>query len=116
MCRSKFLVPFLLIGALAPFSQPSAASLKLLELDDMSCSAWKKQTAPELREPYVQWVRGFLSGHNYANQSKQVAEVSSGTVAAFVDRYCSEHSAATVSEAAMRMSDRYSGRNAPITR
>ena len=116
MCRSKFLVPFLLIGALAPMSQPSASSLKLLELDDMSCSAWKKQADPELRKAYVQWVRGFLSGHNYANQSKQVAEVSSGTVAAFVDRYCSEHSAATVAEAAMRMSDRYSGRNAPITR
>lgn len=116
MFRSKCLVLFLLIGVLSPFSLPSAAPLKLLELDDMSCSAWKKQTAPELREPYVQWVRGFLSGHNYANQSKQVSEVSSGTVAAFVDRYCSEHSAATVSEAAMRMSDRYSGRNTPITR
>lgn len=101
------------------FSQTSsvfAAPLKVLGLDDMSCSAWKKNTDPELREPYVQWVRGFLSGHNYANQSKQVAEVSTATVATFIDRYCSEHASATVADAAMQMSDRYSGRNAPITR
>ena len=116
MCRSKFLVPFLLIGALAPFSQPSAASLKLLELDDMSCSAWKKQTAPELREPYIQWVRGFLSGHNYANQSQQVSSVSSGTVENFVNRYCVEKPQGDFSDAALRMSDTFSGRNAAITK
>ena len=116
MHRSKFFIPFLLIGLLAPISQPSAASLKILDMDDMSCAGWKKRTDPELREPYVQWVRGFLSGHNYANQSKQVSEVSVSTVATFVDRYCAEHASATVAEAAMRMSDRYSGRNSPITR
>lgn len=106
----------LLAGALILASHMSAAPLKLPGLDDMSCAAWKKKIDPELREPYIQWVRGFLSGHNYANQSKQVAEVSIATVAMFVDRYCEEHARATVTEAAMRMSDQYSGRNSPITR
>ena len=116
MHRSKFLACLLLGGALIPSSHISAAPLKVLGLGDMSCAAWKKKIDPDLREAYVQWVRGFLSGHNYVNQSRQVAEVSSATVAMFVDRYREEHAAATVAEAAMRMSDQYSGRNSPITR
>lgn len=116
MPHSKRFVCLLLAGALFATSRLSAAPVRVLGLDDMSCAAWKVKTDPELREPYVQWVRGFLSGHNYANQSRQVAEVSRGTVANFVDRYCEEHARATVTEAAMRMSDQYSGRNSPITR
>lgn len=116
MHRSKITVVLLLVGALFQISSSLAAPVKLLALDDMSCATWKKQADPEVREPYVQWVRGFLSGHNYASQTKQVGEVSKATVAMFVDRYCAEHSGSTVAEAAMRMSDQYSGRNAPITR
>lgn len=113
---SKCLLVVLLAGALLPASVWAATPLKLLGMEDMSCATWKKQTDPEVREPYVQWVRGFLSGHNYANQAKQVAEVSTSTVAVFINRYCTEHAKSTVAEAAMRMSDQYSGRNAPITR
>ena len=94
-----------------------AAPLKVLGLPDMSCVAWKNtKLDSERRDPYLQWVRGFLSGHNYASQARQVAEVSAGTVEIFVDRYCAEHATASVADAAMRMSDQYSGRNAPITR
>ena len=116
MPHSKLCACLLLAGALIATSRISAAPLRVLGLDDMSCAAWKQKIDPELREPYIQWVRGFLSGHNYANQSRQVADVSSGTVANFVDRYCEQHARATVTEAAMRMSDQYSGRNSPITR
>lgn len=119
MHRSKLLIRLigLFAGGLLPVLQVSAAPLKVLGLDDMSCVAWKETASdPERRAAYVQWVRGFLSGHNYANQSKQVAEVSVATVAVFVDRYCSERAASNVADAAMRMSDRYSGRNSPITR
>ena len=116
MRQSKLYACLLLAGALMPGLCMSAAPLRLLGLEDMSCAAWKKKSDPDLREPYVQWVRGFLSGHNYANQSKQVGEVSAATVATYVDRYCADHATDTVSEAAMRMSDQYSGRNAPIIR
>ena len=92
-----------------------AAPLKLLGMPDMSCTAWKASKGePERRDPYLQWTRGFLSGHNYANQSAQVAEVSVGTVVVFIDRYCAEHAGASGAEAAMRMSDRYAGRSAPL--
>jgi len=116
MHLSKMFACLLVPIALFTASQLSAASLNLIALDDMSCATWKQATDPFVREPYVHWVRGFLSGHNYANRSMQVGDVSSATVGKFVDRYCAEHSDSTVDEAAMRMSDRYSGRNAPIRR
>jgi len=118
MRNSKYLLVCLwLCGAMLPVSEVfAAAPFKLLGLDDMSCAAWKKHSDPETRELYVQWARGFLSGHNYAHRSRQVTDVSKATVALFIDRFCSEHASATVDEAAMRMSDQYSGRNAPIAR
>jgi len=116
MHHSKLFACLLLAGTLSQTSHISAAPLSVLGLDDMSCAAWKKAIDPELREPYIHWVRGFLSGHNYANQSHQVAQISSDTVTVFVDRYCAEHAAATVTDAAMRMSDQYSGRKSAITR
>jgi hypothetical protein len=107
----------LFAGLLAAAPVHANPPVKVLGLPDMSCKAWSDtKSDPERREPYLQWVRGFLSGHNYANQSAQVSEVSAGTVAVFVDRFCAERSASTVAEAAMRMSDRYSGRNEPIRR
>ncbi|WP_197970658.1 hypothetical protein [Denitratisoma oestradiolicum] len=117
MSSSSRHVVLILAGVLLPLCALSAAPPRLLGLEDMSCTAWKATKGdPERREPYLQWVRGFLSGHNYASQSRQVGEVSAAAVALYVDRYCAEHAAATVATAAMRMSDEYSGRNAPITR
>jgi len=116
MRKSKVFACLLFPAVLFSTSHVSGATLRLLELDDMSCAAWKKTSDPELREPYIDWVRGFLSGHNYSNRSNQVGDVSSATVAMFIDRHCTEHSASSVADAAMRMSDRYSGRNSPIKR
>lgn len=60
-------------------------------LPDMSCRAWvKSKDDAEQRREYLAWIRGVLTGHNYANPGQQVSAVSSGTVENFVDRYCSE--------------------------
>ena len=109
----------LLMGlfALLPTVASAAPPLRTLGLDDMSCTAWaRSKDDAEQRARFIAWARGFLSGHNYARQGQQVSEVSGGTVEMFVTRYCNEHSKSSVSEAAQRMSDLYSGRNAPITR
>ena len=58
----------------------------------------------------------MLTGHNYANQSQQVSSISTGTVENFIDRYCVEKPAGEFSEAALRMSDKFSGRNEPISK
>lgn len=91
-----------------------AAPLKLLGLDDMSCQTWiNSKTEPEERRIYIAWARGFLSGHNYANQRQQVTDVSSGTIAGFADRFCRENSKASFADALFRMSDDFSGRGGP---
>ena len=104
-------------SALLAAAPVPAAPPKVLGLDDMSCTAWaRSRDDAEQRERLLAWTRGFLSGHNYARQTQQVSDVSNGTVEMFVTRYCNEHSKSSVSEAAQRMSDLYSGRNAPITK
>ncbi len=95
----------------------AAPPLKTLGFDDMSCHAWSESKGDaEVRASYVAWVRGFLSGHNYARQSEQISEVSSGTVEMYVTRFCNEKPREDFTTAAQRMSDQYSGRNAPITK
>ncbi len=100
-------------------SQPALAAppVKLLGLEEMSCKAWQQsRDDAEQRGRYLAWLRGFLSGHNYARQSQQVTDISNGTIAQYVDRYCSEKPLGAVNEAIARMSDAYSGRNEALVR
>jgi hypothetical protein len=100
-------------------SAASAATipLKVVGFDDMSCRAWvKSKDDAEQRREYLAWIRGVLTGHNYANPGQQVSAMSAGTVENFVDRYCVEKPGGDIVEAALRMSDRFSGRNAAISK
>ena len=94
-----------------------AAPVKTVGFDDMSCRAWvKSKDDGEQRKIYLAWIRGVLTGHNYANQSQQVSSMSTGAVENFVDRYCVEKPLGEFSDAALRMSDKFSGRNVPISK
>ncbi|MFT3848663.1 MAG: hypothetical protein QM739_08260 [Propionivibrio sp.] len=99
-------------------SAPAAAApLKIVGFDDMSCRAWvQSKNDTEVRNSYLAWIRGVLTGHNYANQSQQVSAVSAGTVQNFVDRYCAEKPLGDFGSAALRMADTFSGRNQAITK
>ncbi|WP_246167860.1 HdeA/HdeB family chaperone [Propionivibrio limicola] len=102
---------------LAVSSSASAAPVKMVGFDDMTCGAWKASKGdPEQRRMFVAWVRGVLTGHNYARQSQQVSAVSNSTVENFVDRYCTEMPQGDFGEAALRMTDRFSGRNEAIAK
>jgi len=95
----------------------AALPVKILGFDDMSCRAWAaSKDDAEQRALYVAWVRGVLTGHNYANPSQQVSTISSGTVEQHVQRYCTERPQGQFSDAAFRLSDQFSGRNAPLTK
>ena len=109
--------PVLILALASNLAHAAPPSVNVLGFGDMSCAAWVRSKAePELRKCQVAWVRGVLTGHNYAMQKQQVAVVSSSTVENFVDQYCREKPHADVGEAALRMSDRFSGRNEPISR
>jgi hypothetical protein len=95
----------------------AAAQARMLGFDDNSCQAWiGSKDDSERREEYISWARGFLSGHNYANQKQPVSDVSRGTVEKFIERFCRDNPSAQFTEAIYRMSDQYSGRGKPITR
>ena len=92
-----------------------AAPLNILALDDLSCTSWSKSKEnPERRNLYVAWMRGVLTGHNYALQGQQVSSISSGTIESYVNGYCSRNPNGLVSDAVFRLSDEFSGRNQPI--
>jgi len=110
---------FVLLSTTVLVANPVSAAVptKILGFDDMSCRAWAaSRSDAEQRALHVAWLRGVLTGHNYANPGQQVATISPATVEQFVNRYCSEKPAAQFSDAAFRLSDQFSGRNAPITK
>jgi hypothetical protein len=106
---------FLFAALITTFA--SAAPVKTIGFDDMSCRVWvKSKDDADQRKIYLTWIRGVLTGHNYASQSQQVSAVSSGTVENFVDRYCVDKPQGDFGDAALRMSDKFSGRNEAITK
>ena len=109
---ATLLLSVVLIGANA-----SAAPLNIVGFDDMSCRAWgKAKEDTDLHKAHLAWIRGMLTGHNYANQSQQVSPMSRGTLENFDDRFCVDHPQGDFGSAALRMSDRFSGRNQAINK
>lgn len=114
--KMALLSGFVLLVALGSVGA-GAAPLKVLGFDDMSCRAWSKsKDDAQQRKIYLAWIRGAVTGHNYANQNQQVSAMSSGTVENFIDRYCVEKPADEFGNAAMRMMDKFSGRNEAIVK
>ena len=117
MLPRKSIIIFVLQLALCAASGAAAADTKMLGLDDNSCKAWvESKDDAEKRAEYISWARGFLSGHNYANQKQQVSDISRGTLEMFIERFCRDNPAGQFTEAAYRMSAQYSGRGKPITK
>ena len=115
MSQTRFLLPACFLIAVLTGSSASASPIKVIGLDDTSCRLWTgSKNEPDERKYFVTWVAGVLTGHNYANQRQQISTISNATIEKFVDRYCTENPQSSFSEAAMRMSDRFSGRNEAI--
>lgn len=104
-----------LVGVALASPAAEAAPVKIVGFDDMSCRGWQKSRDDEAqRHAYIAWVRGVVTGHNYARPEQQVSSISAGTVGNFVDRYCTDNPQSDLGQAAFRMTDRFSGRNEPI--
>ncbi len=92
-----------------------AAPLNILGVDDLSCAGWNKSKEnPDQRNIQVVWMRGVLTGHNYAMPGQQVSSISSGTIESYVNSYCARNPNGLISDAVFRLSDDFSGRNQPI--
>lgn len=119
MSRWKLMQSTVLILTATAAGTAGAAGIpvKILGLDDMSCSAWKASSGDaDDRALNIAWVRGVLTGHNYVSRRQQVSTMSSGTVEKHITRYCNENPRGDFSDAAFRLSDKFSGRNEEITK
>jgi len=115
--RQSVVLRWVAVAMIVALPGAVSAQVKLLGFDDNSCQAWvKSKDEADVRREYVSWARGFLSGHNYANQKQQVSDVSRSTIEMFIERYCRDKPGAPFTEAVYRMSDQYSGRSAPIVK
>ncbi len=94
--EKTFFGSILLLAALLPAAaHAQQRQVNVFWFEDATCAAWTKTAGNKLvRLQYEFWVRGFASGHNYANPSRQVRV---GTLAtgdglyAFLDQYCLEN-------------------------
>jgi hypothetical protein len=114
-----YAAPFLRLAIVAAASLhlglTPASAQNVLGFDDMSCAAWTVAKAdPDQRAAQIAWMRGFLSGHNYALPRQQVSAISSGTIENYINRYCASNPKGSFADGAMRLSDQFSGRNQPI--
>ena len=69
--------------------------VNVFSFEDASCSAWLRSGGNKLlRAQYEFWMRGFVSGLNYANPSRQVAVgkfPGSNALYQYLDQYCRDN-------------------------
>jgi hypothetical protein len=73
----------------------------------MSCQDWfGSEGNPDVRQQYIDWIRGVVTGYNYANQDDQVAlgrMPSDFALAIYVDNYCHSKRATSIAGAAFSL-------------
>ena len=91
-----FLGTTLVLAALLPAVAPAQGQqVNIFWFEDASCTAWTKSSANKaLRAQYEFWIRGFVSGHNYASPSRQVKVgefPGSDGLHQYLDQYCRDN-------------------------
>lgn len=91
-----FLGTTALLGVLLPATANAQEhQINMFWGEDASCAAWMKSASNKLiRAQYDFWVRGFASGHNYANPSQQVKVgqfLGSDELYRYLDQYCRDN-------------------------
>ena len=86
----------LVLAALLPaVASAQGHQVNVFWFEDASCTAWSKSSGNKaLRAQYEFWIRGFVSGHNYANPSRQVKVgefPGSDALHQYLDQYCRDN-------------------------
>jgi hypothetical protein len=75
--------------------------------DKMSCQDWfGSEDHPDVRQQYIGWIRGVVTGYNYSNQNDQVAlgrMPSDFSLGIYVDNYCHSPRATSIAGAAFAL-------------
>ena len=79
--------------------------------DNASCATWGKYAGNRaIRQQYEFWILGFVSGHNYANPSRQVPTGKlpvSDQLYAYLDEYCHDNPNSSVVGGAFRLTEQF---------
>jgi hypothetical protein len=99
----------LLAISLPALGAAQGQQVNVFTFEDASCNAWTKSGGNKLlRAQYEFWVRGFVSGHNYANPSRQVkigTFPGSDALYQYLDQYCRDNPSLSFVGGAIRLVD-----------
>lgn len=105
--KQIFVAGWVACAALPGIAAGQGQQVNVFAFEDASCRSWSKSAGnPGLRMQYESWMRGFVSGHNYANPVNQVqigTFPGSDAVRAYVDAYCKENPQLNFVGAGIRM-------------
>ena len=103
-----------MIAALALTAATTGAPLHAQDVnifwgEDASCTAWAKTAGnKQLRAYYEFWIRGFVSGHNFASPSRQVGVgelPGSDALYDYIERYCAQNPKSSFVGAAIALTE-----------
>jgi hypothetical protein len=84
----------LIAVAMLSISAQAQAPIAIMAFQDASCDAWMESADNEAdRAQYRYWVRGFVSGHNYANPEHQVRlqrMPDNEALTLYIDKFCGD--------------------------
>jgi hypothetical protein len=112
MCRKWIAAALLLCSTFACAEDKPFVAIH--GFDKMSCDEWFGSDGnAEVRQQYIAWIRGVVTGYNYANPEQQVIAgrmPSDFGLIIFVDNYCHSRRATSVAGAAFALiADRRGG-------
>jgi hypothetical protein len=86
----------MILAAVSAVAADSAPPINIIfSGDNATCAAWIKSAGNHpVRQHYEMWVRGFVSGHNYADPARQVkvgAFPGGDDLYQYFDQYCREN-------------------------
>jgi hypothetical protein len=82
----------LLLANSDSIAQTTQRQVVIASFEDTSCGAWvKSKDDPAVREVYLFWFRGYVSGFNYGSKTHQVpagAVPDHDTLSLYIDKFC----------------------------
>lgn len=110
--------PALLACLLPMVAAAQTQQVNVFSFENTSCSAWSKTEGNKLlRAQYEFWIRGFVSGHNYANPARQVqigTLPGSEQLYHFLDVYCKDNPSLSFVGGAIRLVEELREHVAPV--
>ena len=110
--RKYFSTAALTCMLLAPQAVPAQQQVNIFfPFENASCATWGKYAGNKaVRQQYEFWVLGFVSGHNFANQARQVPTGKlpvSDQLYAYLDEYCHDNPNSSVVGGAFRLIEQF---------